>query len=246
MLYRKGFMACLMLVSLLVMVSCNSAASSPSWTLAWIASASAAQSNAPDVAYAACVHVQTPGGAVVSPAENTWLATGSQPRVGLALSRLDPAGQFFAISIVSIDPGANRWQLTDSGSLARPFAGNGSQGSGNGWKLPPGTYNSIALEVPDTPPGGSVQLWLSAEHQEFVLARLYSTIQPPATSTSVMLSNQPGWLTTQGRFTIVALRLTSGIYAGLGTLIFAGTTGVQQSEQLAAQAAANLNDIFPS
>ena len=91
-----------------------------------------------------------------------------------------------------------------------------------------------------------MQLWVSANNQEFVLARLYSTIQVPAEHSNVTLAGQPGWLTTQGRFTIIGLKLTNGIYAGLGTLIFAGTTGTQQSEQLAAQAAGHLNDILPA
>jgi hypothetical protein len=246
---RKMCIACLLFGMLLLIVGCGGAAPAAPWTLAWAASDSAAQSNAPEAAYAACARAQIPNGAVVTPATSTWLATGSQPSIGLALSQLDAAGRLFGVGVITIDPGSNRWQLTESGSLERPADGNGApaaQEAGHAWHLPAGRYNSIALEVPDTPPGGSVQFWLSDNQQEFVLARFYSTIQPPAVSTSVTLAGQSGWLAAQGRFTIVGLRLTSGIYAGLGTLLFAGTTGTQQSEQLAAQAASDLNDILPA
>lgn len=240
---------CLLSGILFLIVGCGSASSSTPWALTWAASNSAAQTNAPELAYAACARVQVSDGPVSAPAESTWLASGSQPRIGLALSQLDAAGQFWGIGVITIDLGANRWQLTESGSLERPSGGDGvpaAQEAGNAWHLPAGMYRSLALEVPDTPPGGSVQLWISDHQQEFVLARLYSNIQPPGGHTSVMLAGQPGWVATQGRFTVIGLRLTSGIYAGLGTLLFAGTTGIQQSEQLAAQAAGDLNDILPA
>jgi len=234
---------------LLVIVGCGGAAEPAPWALTWAASDSAAQSNAPEAAYAACARTQAPGGIAVAPAESTWLAAGSQPRVGLAISQLDAAAQFFALSVITIDPGSNRWQLTDGGSVTRPSAGNGvpaAQEAGKAWTLPAGSYNSIAIEVPDTPPGGSAQLWVSDSNQEFVLARFYSTIQPPVAHIDITLAGQSGWLARRGRFTIIGLKLTSGIYAGLGTLLFAGTTGVQQSERLAAQAAGDLNDILPA
>jgi hypothetical protein len=249
MLSRKFWAAGLLLVCLLLLAGCGGAAEAESWTLVWVPTAGATQSNAPEVAYAACVRAQAPGETPVAPAKNIWLASGSNPRVGLALTQLDSAGQFFAVNVITIDLGANRWQLTDSGIVARPAQGQGtpaSQEAGKAWTLPTGTYHSTAIEVPDTPPDGSAQLWVSDNGQEFVLARLYSTIEPPALYTSVTLSGQPGWLTTSGRFTIIGLNLTTGIYAGLGTLIFAGTTDVQQSQQLAAQAAADLNDILPA
>jgi hypothetical protein len=249
MLARKLPIACLLLMCLLLFVSCGSVAEPAPWALTWAASDSAAQSNAPEAAYAACARTQAPGGVAVAPAESTWLAAGSQPRVGLAISQLDAAAQFFALSVITIDPGSNRWQLTDGGSVTRPSAGSGvpaAQEAGKAWTLPAGSYNSIAIEVPDTPPGGSAQLWVSDSNQEFVLARLYSAIQPPAAHVDITLAGQPGWQATQGRFTIIGLKLTSGIYAGLGTLLFAGTTGVQQSERLAAQAAGDLNDILPA
>lgn len=249
MLYRKMCVVGLLLVSLLVLAGCGGSGPSHSWTLSWAIGPGDAQGNTPEAAYASCARAQAPGGQPMDPAENTWLATGSQPRVGLALSQLDSAGQFFAVGIISIDGGANRWQLTDSGVVSRPAPGAGtpaSQEAGKAWSLPAGTYHSSAIEVPDTPPGGSIQLWVSDNQQEFVLARLYSNIQRPASAVDLILSGQSGWRVTQGRFTIIGLKLTTGIYAGLGTLIFAGTTGEQQSEQLAAQAAANLNDILPA
>ncbi|SRR5258707_9240831 len=249
MLSRKFWVVSLLLVCLLLLAGCGGAAEAQPWTLAWVPTTSATQSNAPEVAYAACARAQAPGGAPIAPAENTWLASGSKPRVGLALTQLDSAGQFFAVNVITIDLGANRWQLTDSGIVTRPAQGQGtpaSQEAGKVWTLPVGTYHSTAIEVPDTPPDGSAQLWVSDNGQEFVLARLYSTIELPALHTNITLSGQPGWLTNSGRFTIIALNLTTGIYAGLGTLIFAGTTGVQQSQHLAAQAAADLNDILPA
>lgn len=249
MLSRKLSIACVLLLVLFLLAGCSGAAEPVPWALVWASSASAAQSNAPEAAYAACARAQIPGGATVLPAKNIWLATGSQPAIGLALSQLDSAAQFFAVSVITVDPGSNRWTLTDGGSITRPASGDGApatQEAGKAWSLPAGTYNSVTVEVPDTPPDGSVQLWISATNQEFVLARLNSTIQMPAGHISVTLAGQPGWLATQGRFTIIGLVLTSGIYAGLGTLIFAGTTGMQQSEQLAAQAAAHLNDILPA
>lgn len=246
---RKLSVACFMFICLLINAGCASATPPAAWSLFWASSPRAAQSYTPEAAYAACARAQIPGGAAVSPAASTWLATGSHPRIGLALARLDPASQFISISVITVDPGSSRWTLTESGTLARPAVGGGvpvAQGAGHAWTLPAGTYNSLALEVPDTQPGGSAQLWVSDSNQEFVLARLYSTIQPPPAHTTVTLAGQPGWETTQGRFTIIGLILTSGIYAGLGTLIFAGTTGVQESEHLATQAATNLMDILPS
>ncbi len=250
MLYHKfcAICSCFMLL-LLLLAGCAAVPESSALALAWAASISAAQSNAPDAAYVACARSQRPDGTLAVPAVNTWLATGSQPRIGLALSQLDAAGQFFGIGIITVDQGSDRWTLTDNGSLARPAPGAGvpaAQEAGKAWHLPPGTYNSLAFDVPDTQPGGSVQLWVSDHQQAFVLARLYTTLQRPAGATSVTLSGQPGWLSGQGHFTIISLNLTTGIYAGLGTLLYAGTGGVQQSEQLASQAAGDLNDILPA
>lgn len=243
---RVSGLVCCVLVCLLMMTGCAGAAPAP-WSLSWDSSPRAALVYTPEAAYLASARVQIPGGSIVEPAASTWLATGQQPRVGLALSQLDAAGRFYSVGVITIDPGSNRWMLTESGSLTRPERGKGipaARASGRGWSLPAGTYASLALEVPDTQPGGSVQFWISDSNQQFVLARLYSTLQPPEVHTTVTLAGQPGWEATAGRFTIIALTLTSGIYAGLGTLIFAGTTGPDQSEQLAAQAASNLNDVL--
>jgi hypothetical protein len=245
---RISGLLCFLLVGLLLLTGCSAAPSS-TWTLAWASSPRAAQVYTPQAAYMASVRAQRPDGSLLAPVANTWLATGQQPRVGLAFSQLDAAARFSAIGIITIDPGSNRWTLTESGTLARPERGQGvpaAQATGRGWSLPAGTYASLALEVPDTQPGGSVQFWVSDSNQQFILARLYSTMQPPAIHTVLTLAGQPGWEATQGRFTVIALTLTSGIYQGLGTLIFAGTTGSAQSEQLAARAAANLNDVLPA
>lgn len=245
--YRQISTVFLIITSLLLLAGCDT--SSPPWALIWSPSNSALQSNSPQAAYAACAYVQRPDGAMLHPAESVWLATGANPPLGLALSQLDAAGQSYSIGVLSIDPGSRWWTLTDAASIDRPAPGAGvpaSQEEGKAWTLPPGTYNSISVDVPDTQPGGSVQLWVSDTNQAFVLARLYTTITPPAEHTVVTLSGQPGWLATQGRFTLIALTLKHGIYGGLGTLLLASTAGPQQSQQLAAQAAAHLNDLLLS
>lgn len=247
---RKLCVAFLMILGLLL-AGCNSGSGQP-WSLSWSPSQSpgrASRVNPPEVAYASCAYAVRSDGVTLHPARSIWLASGSNPGIGLALSQLDSASRFFSVGVITVDPGSNWWTLTDAGTVERPATGSGvpaSQEEGTAWQLPAGTYSSIALEVPDTQPGGSVQLWVSDHSQEFVLARLYTTIQPPAEHTSVTLANQPGWLVTRDGFTIIGLTLTSGIYQGLGTLLFAGTTNVQQSEQLAQQAASDLNDLLPA
>ena len=247
---RKLCVALLLVLGLLL-VGCNSNSGQP-WSLSWSPSripGSASRVNPPEVAYASCAYAVKPDGTTLHPAKSIWLATGSNPGIGLALSQLDPAAQFYSVGVTTVDPGSNWWTLTDAGTIERPAPGSGvpaAQEGGAAWQLPAGTYSSIALEVPDTQPGGSVQLWVSDHSQEFVLARLYTTVQPPAGSTHVTLANQPGWLATHDGFTIIGLTLTSGIYQGLGTLLFAGTTSIEQSEQLATQAASDLNDLLPS
>lgn len=245
--FRQILTIFLMLANLLLLAGCG--ASNPAWALIWSPLNNAQQSNSPQAAYAQAAFAQRPDGVTLHPAESIWLATGANPPLGLALSRLDAAGQFYSIGVLSIDPGSRWWTLTDAASIDRPAPGTGvpaSQEEGKAWTLPPGTYNSIAIDVPDTPPGGSVQLWLSDTNQEFVLARLYTTIAPPTEHTAVTLSGQSGWLATQGRFTLIALTLEHGIYGGLGTLLLASTAEPQQCQQLAAQAAAHLNDLLPS
>lgn len=241
----------LLLVLGLLLVGCSSG-SGQLWSLSWSPAripGSASRVNPPEVAYASCAYAVKPDGTTLHPAKSIWLATGSNPEIGLALSQLDPAAQFYSVGVTTVDSGSNWWTLTDSGTVERPAPGSGvpaAQEEGAAWQLPAGTYSSITLEVPDTQPGGSVQLWVSDRGQEFALARLYTTIQPPAGYTSVTLANQPGWLTTRDGFTIIGLSLASGIYQGLGTLLFAGTTSIEQSERLATQAALDLNDLLPA
>jgi len=244
---RKVSSVFLIVASLLLLAGCG--VSSPAWALVWSPSNSALQTNSPQAAYAACAYAQRPDGTLLHPAESVWLATGSNPPLGLALSQLDATGQFFSVGVISIDPGSRWWTLTDTASTDRPAPGAGvpaSQEEGKAWTLPPGSYNSASIDVPDTQPGGSVQLWVSDTGQVFVLARLYTTLALPTDHTAVTLSGQPGWLSTQGRFTLIALTLEHGIYGGLGTLLFASTAAPSRSQVLAAQAAAHLNDLLPS
>jgi hypothetical protein len=237
----------LLLLHLLLLTACTTVAAP--WTLVWSPSNRSLQSNPPQAAYRASAYAQRPDGTLLPPALTHWLARGVQPGLGLALSQLDPSGQFFAASVITIDPGSLWWTLTDTVAVARPAPGAGvpaAQAGGRAWTLPPGTYNSAAVDVPDTPPGGSVQLWVSDRDQEFVLARLYGALPPPAGSTTVALAGQPGWWASQGDLTIIALVLVSGAYSGLGTLLFASNVGFWQSELLATQAVTDLNDLLPA
>lgn len=247
MLYQKRSVAILLILVLLLLAGCNAA--SPPWALVWSPSNSSLQSHPPQDAYAASAYAQRPDGTRAQPAANIWLATGSDPQLGLALSQLDAAGQYFSLGVIKVDSASNWWTLTDSITVARPTPGGGvpaTQEEGRAWTLPSGTYSSSSIDVPDTPPGGSLQLWVSDHNQEFVVARLYSTLHPLAGSTSITLADQPGWLTTQRGFTVIALRLVNGNDQGLGTLLFASNAGVQESQQLATQAVSDLNDLLPS
>ena len=247
MLSRKRPALFLLMVSLLFLAGCNAA--SPSWELVWSPSDSSLQIHPPQDAYAASAYAQRPDGTLVRPAATTWLATGSNPALGLALSRLDASGQYFSLGVITVDTASNWWTLTDSVSVTRPAPGSGtpaSQEESRAWTLPPGTYNSASTDVPDTPPGGSLQLWVSDHGQEFVGARLYSTLRPLSGATPITLADQPGWLTTQDGFTVIALNLVNGNDQDLGTLLFASNAGLQESRRLAAQAATDLNDLLPS
>ena len=246
-MYRKLFPVAWLLAALLLLVGCGSV--SPPWALTWSPSQRSLQSNAPMSAFAASAYVQRPDGSNLRPAASTWLATGSSPALGLALTRLDTAGQYYTLGLVTIDPGSRWWTLTDSVTVTRPAAGEGlpsSQEERAAWTLPGGTYNSASSDVPDTPPGGSLQLWVSHSDQEFVVARLYSTLAPPAAAIAVTMAGQSGWQVTAGNFTVIALKLDHGIYSGLGSLLFASNAGLQQSQQLATAAAEDLNDLLPS
>jgi hypothetical protein len=134
-------------------------------------------------------------------------------------------------------------------AVSRPAPGGGvpaARAGGKAWTLPPGTYNSASVDVPDTPPGGSLQLWVSDRGLQCVLARLYGRLQPPAGSTNVTLAGQSGWLARTGDLTIITLQLDRGAYQGLGTLLFAGNAGLLQSERLVTQAVSDLNDVLPA
>lgn len=242
MMSRKLFVL-LLVLSPLVLAGCNPVASP--WTLVWSPSNRSLQSNSPQAAYQTSAYAQRPDGTLLPPAVNNWLTTGTRPALGLALSQLDAAGQFFAAGVITVDPGSGWWTLTDMVAVSRPARGSGvpaARAGGRAWTLPAGTYSSASVDVPDTPPGGSLQLWVSDRGQEFVLALLYGMLQPSARSTSIILSGQPGWLAAQGSLTIIALRLESGP----GSLLFASNAGRQQSERLAAEAAADLNDLLPA
>jgi hypothetical protein len=237
----------LLLLQLLWLTACTTVAAP--WTLSWSPSKRSLYSNPPQAAYQASAYAQRPDGALLPPAFTHWLASGVRPGLGLALSQLDPPGQFFAAGVVTVDPGSLWWTLTDTLAVTRPAPGAGVpavQAAGRAWRLPPGTYNSAAVDVPDTPPGGSVQLWVSDRGQVFVLARLYASLQSPADATGVTLAGQPGWRASQGDLTTIALVLVSGAYRGLGTLLFASNVGLRQSELLATQAVMDLNDLLPA
>ncbi len=244
---RKLSALFLLLLSLLLLAGCGS--TSPSWALVWSPSNRSLQNNPPQKAYEDSAYAQKPDGTRAQPAANIWLATGSNPGLGLALSQLDSSGQYFSLGVIKVDTASNWWTLTDNVVVARPASGAGvpaSQEESRAWTLPPGTYSSASIDVPDTPPGGSLQLWVSDHQQEFVVARLYSTLRPLAGSSRIMLAGQPGWLSAQGNFTVISLSLVNGNNQGLGTLLFASNAGVQESEHLAAQAASDLNDLLPS
>jgi hypothetical protein len=237
----------LLVCSLLSLAGCTSG--TVAWTLVWTPSQQSSQSNPPQVAYQASASAQRADGIKQAPAVNHWLATGARPAFGLALSQLDAGGQFFSACVITVDSGSRWWTLTDMVAVSRPAPGGGApadRASGRAWTLPPGTYNSASVDVPDTPPGGSLQLWVSDRGLEFVLARLYGGLQPPAGSTSVTLAGQSGWRASQGDLTIIALQLDSGAYQGLGTLLFASNAGLHQSERLVTQAASDLNDVLPA
>lgn len=243
----RTLLAPLLVCSLLTLAGCTSSA--VPWTLVWSPSQRSLSSNQAQAAYQASAFAQRPDGVLRPPALSHWLATGSRPALGLALAQLDTAGQFFSLSVITIDPGSLWWTLTDQLAVSRPAPGRGipaAQAAGRAWTLPPGTYNSASLDVPDTPPGGSLQIWLSDRGLELVLARLYDVLPPPTGSTAVTLAAQPGWLVSLGDLTVIALQMESGAYQGLGTLLFASNAGLQQSQHLVAQAAFDLNDVLPA
>ncbi len=110
MLLRKPS-ALLIMLSLLFLAGCNTV--SP-WTLVWSPSNRSLQSNPPQAAYEASAYAQKPDGTMLHPAANIWLATGSHPTIGLALSQLDAAGQFFSAGVITVDSGSGWWTLTDT------------------------------------------------------------------------------------------------------------------------------------
>jgi len=243
----RKLLAPLLVCSLLSLAGCTSGA--VPWTLVWLPSQRSLYSNPAQTAYQASAVAQRPDGTRLSLANTHWLATGSHPALGLALSQLDAAGQFFSVSVITVDPGSFWWTLTDMVTVSRPAPGGGvpaAQTSGRAWTLPPGTYHSAWVDVPDTPPGGSLQLWVSDRGLECVLVRLYDVLQPPPGSTVVTLAGQPGWLISIGDLTVIALQMESGAYQGLGTLLFASNAGLPQSEHLLTQAASDLNDVLPA
>lgn len=238
---------------LLLLAGCGG--SNAPWTLIWRSIPLNDQNNPPSTAFMASAYAQRPDGSQVLPAASTWLATGANPKFGLALSQLDPAGQFFTLAVLSIDGGSNRWTITESAPLTKPARGSGipaSQMNSNAWTLPSGTYNTTQTSIADTPPGGSAQLWLSDTNQELVLAHIYTTLQAPAAHSAIAINGQPGWMATQGKFTIIAIKILpqrQGLGQSkddLGTLLLASTTNPQKSQLLATQAATHLNDLLPS
>src|SRR5260370_4400067 len=87
-------------LSLLLLAGCGG--SSAQWTLSWRSLPIDEQNNSPQTAFTASAYAQKPDGSQVLPAASAWLATGANPKFGLALSQLDPAGQFFTLSVLSI------------------------------------------------------------------------------------------------------------------------------------------------
>lgn len=208
--------------------------------LTWIASTSAQQSNSPETAFATSAYAQRPDGTLTNPASTTWLATSSD--FGLVLVHLDPSGQFVSIGIVEVDSSTHQWVLTASFVDARPTPGNGIPAAqqDRAWTLPPGTYQSGAMNISDNLPEGEVRLWMSDTNQVIALAHVPSVIQRPISgTTSITINGKTGWLTEHQGMTLVVVKLDEG------TLVFGGTTDPTQSQHLMAQAMANLYNLLP-
>lgn len=209
-----------------------------SWTLIW-SSTNAQQSPSPEAAFAACAQAQSPDGSLAKPASTMWLASTSN--FALVLVHLDPAGQYVGVGMMSIDPIHHQWIIEQSFSIGRPLSGNGISApqQDSGWTLPVGTYMSVGSNIASTTPQGSIRLWVSDSQQEFVLAHVYISVKRPSTkTTNIVINGRHGWALTQAGITKIVLEMDQG------TLIFAGTTPLLQSQQMVTQALAHLSNLL--
>jgi hypothetical protein len=250
---KSSILFCLfMCISLLGLTGCNigttstpvpppsTGSASRPWILVWSAPpANTQQSTSPEEVFAACAQARRPDGSLSKPTSTVWLATSSN--FALVLVHLDPVGRDVTVGMMGIDPLKHQWVIEQAFSISRPPSGNGIPAAqqDRGWTLPAGNYRSAGSNIADTTPQGEVRLWLSDTQQELVLAHVYAPVKRPSTkTTSVVLNGQHGWAVTQQGITEIVVGMDQG------TLVFAGTTSLSQSQQMVTQALAHLDTLL--
>jgi hypothetical protein len=210
------------------------------WMLIWSPSlADVRQNSSPQAAFAAYAQVRRSDGTLSKPASTVWLATSSN--FALVLVHLDSAGRDVAMGMMGVDPVTHQWILAQAFSISRPASGTGIPAvqQDHGWTLPAGNYRSAESNIAATTPPGEVRLWLSDTQQEFVLAYVYAPVNRPSIgTTNIEINGLHGWAVTQQGITEIVVGIEQG------TLVFAGTTSLPQSQQMVIQALAHLDTLL--
>lgn len=206
----------------------------PAWELQWQPPAGGIASHLPaQRAFALGVKAyHTADGTFHTPARTIWLASG--PAFGLAVVRLDPAGQYS--SVVNLDAGG------DTGTWTANVTDLGDPGPCE--SSPSSAALAFLGSTCDDGIGGTptyaMRLWTTPDGQQLLAERTNLSAQRPAAgAASITVEGLFGWSITAHGWTSIVLPLPHA-----ATLIFAGTVDMPRLQALAFAAASHLDQVF--
>ncbi len=214
----------------------------PTWLLWWQPPKEGIDaSTPPEVAFAQGASVvHFPGGQHQPPGAAIWLAT--SPMFGIALVQLDPAGQYLDVATVGVDPREHIW-VENSTTIRNGQGCTGESRVVDNVVFPENICQMGTLHHTsgaDYPGRYTLTSWIS-NTETFVVDHIASIPQRPSTgTTNVTIHSTPGWMLQEHGITSIILPLAGG-----EAFIFAGTANTTQSQNLATQVLAHLQEIAP-
>lgn len=208
-------------------------------------------SQTPQEALAANMHLTPCDGAPPQTATVTWLDAGRD--YGFAFISVTCPHQPQPYATVYLALGRDdqlHWTVQAADTLGRRSGDSTSNSTSvsdvpvPAWlPLPSDTYRGdwVSWQRGSTPPA-SVAAWYSSSRtfRTFVFGHVADPATRPANATSVQVNRKAGWLTEENSVVIVTLPLADG-----STSFFAGIGTASQVENLAATAFAHMDDVLP-
>lgn len=208
-------------------------------------------SQTPQEALAANIHLTPCDGAPPQTATVTWLDAGHDYGFAFISVICPHQPQPYATIYLALGrDDQHHWTIQAADTLGRRNAGVPSNSTSvsdvpvPAWlPLPSDTYSGdwVSWQRGSTPPA-SVAAWYtgSSTFRTFVFGHVADPAMRPTDATSVQVNGETGWITDENGMVIVTLPLADG-----STAFFAGTGTASQVEDLAARAFPHMDDVLP-